>query len=396
LFDDIHSFFEQRSQDLAINATPFELLTATAYEIFRHEKVQCAVIECGMGGGRDATNGVLSSVMPAMGSKGKAMGTGEDLKACAVITKVGLDHQEFLGNTLREIALEKCGIFTPGSKVVYDETNSPEVIRVIRHATRAKQMWPIAPNFHYWPHLDPPDYNQPDVASVFEKRFAGEPHMLANARVAYNVLVNVWPIFRKDSRLNHGSLAESIARTQLMGRMQPIRLGPITGTDDIAWLDGAHNRQAMEAVGPVFAAKRRGFADMEGKADSDVPVTWVLAFSDGKHPGELLEPLDIRPGDRIAAVEFGPVDGMPWKHPLWSWKITDHVKEQYPDVEVVQFQAGNDELTKALKWATKWPSGEKGAVICTGSLYLASDVLRLLRDRKATQEKYLGITTKTW
>ncbi len=262
-----------------------------------------------------------------------ALEGGQDLKAAAVITKVGLDHQEFLGNTLRDITLEKCGIFSPGSKVIYDETNAPEVIRQIRQSTRSRMMWPIAPGFHYWPHLAPPDWSRPEVGAVLERRFAGQPHMLANARVAYNVLVNVHPIFFKDLNLDHGALAQSIAQTVLPGRMQRVTLEPLTGAEIAATLDGAHNRQAMDAVAPVFKQKRIKFAERRNMDEAEVPTTWLFAFSEGKDLDDLLEPLDIRPGDRVGACEFGPVDGMPWKRSISSSKIDDHVSERYPGVE---------------------------------------------------------------
>ena len=59
---------------------------------FAEEKVDYAVIECGIGGRLDSTNVIEKPV-------------------CSVITSVGFDHMEILGNTLEEIAQEKAGIF---------------------------------------------------------------------------------------------------------------------------------------------------------------------------------------------------------------------------------------------------------------------------------------------
>lgn len=78
--------------------TEFELLTAIAFWYFRENKADYAVMEVGMGGRFDATN----VVMPVV----------------SVITNVAMDHMQYLGNTLQEIAREKAGIIKEGIPVV--------------------------------------------------------------------------------------------------------------------------------------------------------------------------------------------------------------------------------------------------------------------------------------
>lgn len=91
--------------------TFFEVVTAIAFLHFMKMKVQWAVIEVGMGGRLDATNIVLPEV--------------------AVITNIGIDHREFLGNTLEEIAGEKAGIIKKGVPLVTAE-QAPGAMRIIR------------------------------------------------------------------------------------------------------------------------------------------------------------------------------------------------------------------------------------------------------------------------
>lgn len=81
------------------DCTEFELLTAIMYKYFYDEKVDYAVVECGMGGREDSTNVVTSPVL-------------------SVITKVSVDHTDFLGNSLAEIASHKAGIIKKGCKAV--------------------------------------------------------------------------------------------------------------------------------------------------------------------------------------------------------------------------------------------------------------------------------------
>jgi dihydrofolate synthase/folylpolyglutamate synthase len=76
----------------------FEMLTAIAFEYFAQNKVEIAVLEVGMGGRLDATNVIEPRV--------------------SVITDIALDHQNFLGKTVTEIAREKAGIIRPGGVVV--------------------------------------------------------------------------------------------------------------------------------------------------------------------------------------------------------------------------------------------------------------------------------------
>ena len=70
--------------------TYFEMVTAIAFKYFAEQQIEIAVLEVGLGGRLDATN----TVDPAV----------------AVITNVDLDHQQYLGNSVREIAAEKAGI----------------------------------------------------------------------------------------------------------------------------------------------------------------------------------------------------------------------------------------------------------------------------------------------
>jgi dihydrofolate synthase / folylpolyglutamate synthase len=99
----------------------FEMSVALAFSYFAKEKVDIAIIETGMGGRLDSTN-VISPLV-------------------SVITNIGLDHTQFLGNTLKEIAGEKAGIIKPQTPVVIGQTNS-ETLPVFR-AKAAEMISPI-------------------------------------------------------------------------------------------------------------------------------------------------------------------------------------------------------------------------------------------------------------
>ena len=99
----------------------FEVLTALAFVAFAEYPVDIAVIEAGMGGEWDSTN-VLSSTV-------------------SVITPIGLDHTEYLGETIEEIALNKSGIIKPESHVVI-AAQSVDVAKVLTAAVVAKSAIP--------------------------------------------------------------------------------------------------------------------------------------------------------------------------------------------------------------------------------------------------------------
>ena len=114
----VYSFLtENKGLFLELDASFFEITTAMAFYWFAAEKVDVAVVECGLGGRLDATN-ILTPML-------------------SVITNIGLDHCEYLGNTLEEIAGEKCGIIKKYVPVVVGEKSTVEAV----FRRRASQMY---------------------------------------------------------------------------------------------------------------------------------------------------------------------------------------------------------------------------------------------------------------
>jgi len=120
--DYVVKFVNQFRNDFdRIQPSFFEMSVALAFSYFAKEKVDIAIIETGMGGRLDSTN-VISPLV-------------------SVITNIGLDHTQFLGNTLKEIAGEKAGIIKPQTPVVIGQTNN-ETLPVFR-AKAAEMISPI-------------------------------------------------------------------------------------------------------------------------------------------------------------------------------------------------------------------------------------------------------------
>ena len=109
---DVRAVVEQLLAGGTLQAHPtfFEVTTAVAFELFRRAQVEIAVLEVGLGGRLDATN-VIQPVATA-------------------ITSIALDHQQYLGSTLADIAKEKAGIIKPGVPMVIGEVE-PDVFAAV-------------------------------------------------------------------------------------------------------------------------------------------------------------------------------------------------------------------------------------------------------------------------
>jgi folylpolyglutamate synthase len=329
VFRDAEEVVKERDREDRIGATEFELLTATAFEIFHRQKVEYGVVEVGLGGKLDATN-VLKQ------------------KAVSVISKIGLDHQSFLGNTIEEIALQKAGIIRPGVPCVVDGSNQPSVLKVIEEHARE-----VGAELRF-----------PSITSVTDavttEKF--EPHQIQNLACAHLAFRLACP--EQDRPLTH--FLPSITQRQWPGRLQKLDVSSITGNQREVLLDGAHNTQSAEVLAM--------YVERHLRSESE-PVTWVLAATKGKDMDGIFGLL-LKPGDQVAAVRFGPVDGMPWV------KATDPAEvlqaaSRHGAQEAATYNAGDD-VKGALKWASQ-AAGNRPMVIA-GSLYLVSSVLRALRE----------------
>lgn len=322
LFLDAEVLVKERNRKENIGASEFELLTATAFEIFERERVEFGVIEVGMGGALDATNALKH-------------------KAVTVIAKIGLDHQFMLGDTVEEIALQKAGIMRKGVPCVVDASNLPSVLGVIeQHASV------VGTEVIYPPAI------QSLRESLCEEGF--EPHQIQNIAGALEAFRLALP--DEDSSLKRW--LPTIKKASVPGRLQTLDIG---GKQVL--LDGAHNVQSAEVLADYVNKHMRGSA---------TPVTWVLAASEGKDLGGILGVL-LKKGDVVTAVRFGPVDGMPWVRPQDPESILA-AAEQF-GVSVLQNNAEEDIGKVALEIAQ-----EKGhPVVVAGSLYLVSDLLRYVR-----------------
>ena len=324
IFLEVERSVKAKNESCNIQATEFELLTATAFEIFSREQIDLGVIEVGMGGGLDATNILPNS-------------------SVTVITKIGLDHQAFLGDTIEEIASHKAGIMKKGVPCIMDGTNPPSVLDVFRkhaHRVQAGPVIPIRPMGHkVWdtfPQENFEDHQQVNICLAVE---------------AVTTALSVYPFTYRSSR----ELLSGIPKAVLPGRLQKLSIKHITGRKSPILLDGAHNVQSAEVLGNYVDKHLR---------QSDQPVTWLVAFSKGKDIPKILSVL-VRQGDIVLPTGFDSVDSMPWVQSAEREQIVHACRELSIPLQQKDTVEHLDSIV-----------ANESPLVVTGSLYLVSDILR--------------------
>jgi len=195
----------------AIPLTYFEFGTLAALIVFGQSKLDIAILEVGLGGKLDAVNIVDPDV--------------------AVITTVGIDHQEYLGVDRETIGAEKAGIFRPGKPCVLGERDPPS--SVLRHAyeigafaIRAHADYLIDIRGHGW------TWREPGFEIDLPTPCMGAPAQIENAAAAVAAL-RALPL-----HISNRALATGIREARVAGRLQRLAESP-----DLV-VDVAHNVQA--------------------------------------------------------------------------------------------------------------------------------------------------------
>ena len=278
-----------------VSLTYFEFTTLAGMLILNQSELDCAVLEVGLGGRLDTVNLVDAD--------------------CAVITPIGLDHQEFLGPDLNSIAAEKAGIIRPGAPLVCTEQSPPAPITQTAEKLRAPLVQ-RGKGFDLVPHPDPENellqFSIGEQSMLVSPPSVGGKHQLDNLAAALAALVMLNPgcMARADE------ISAAIRTCKVPGRLQKVCDSP-----EII-LDVGHNGLAAKALA-AFLEEKHGsnticvLAMLADKPAEVVATTmdhvckrWLCADSKGPR-GQTGERLAERlksalPGAHISA--FGPLD----------------------------------------------------------------------------------------
>lgn len=311
------------------SATFFESLTAVAFTLFREAGVKLAVIETGLGGRLDATNVVMPLV--------------------SVITRIGLDHCDWLGNTLAEIAGEKAGIVKSGRPVVCGAM--PDEARAVIAATAARRGSPFIA--------------AEDAVGVRVLKSGLDGQRLSISTQSRTVPPIRFPLagsFQAENAVTALAALECLAESGL-----PLPDDAVAdGMRNVCWpgrfqlvcenppviVDGAHNPCAAEALRGALKScrEKRPAALVAGFCgDKDAPgVLRILAPSVKAAWGVAIANPRSLSADRTAGLMrmagMDPVEGSP-------------------------------SIASALVSARAWAAAHDGIVLVCGSLFLAGEAL---------------------
>lgn len=210
--------------------TYFEITTVAAFLAFARTQADWTLLEVGLGGRHDATNVI-------------------DQPHLTIVTKVDLDHQQFLGETLPEIAFQKAGIIKRGVPVVIGPQHEESLDVIEAEANRLGA--PIiahGQHWHVWEERERLIYqDETGLLDLPLPNLRGE-HQYGNAGMAIAAL----------RHLGYGEAACEAAVSQAFwpARMQRLRNGPLVDAAPEAelWLDGGHNPAAGAALAATLSS----------------------------------------------------------------------------------------------------------------------------------------------
>ncbi|MDI1303191.1 MAG: bifunctional tetrahydrofolate synthase/dihydrofolate synthase [bacterium] len=233
----VRAFEKVEAAQADISLTYFEFTTLAALVLFREAALDIAVLEVGLGGRLDAVNLVDADV--------------------AVVTSIGIDHVEYLGDTREKIAIEKAGIFRRGKAAVCGDRNPPETLLAAARSAGVE----LSCRPHDFDFRDEGDgwawHDKHRVLTGLPKPAVA----LDNAATALAAL------FAAPVTVSETALREGLHRAALPGRLQTMATAPLV------LLDVAHNPHGaaflMQQLAPAQTGQRT-FAVFAMLADKDI------------------------------------------------------------------------------------------------------------------------------
>ena len=314
---EITEYVKPMVQSMENPPTEFELVCCIAFEYFYRKQCDAVVLEVGMGGEFDATNVI-------------------ECPEVAVITNIGLDHTDVLGNTLEAIAETKAGIFKEGgSAVIY--RGIPSVEQVFENICREKNVSLKKADFgslQLKSHsLDGQVFDCGDRKDLVLPLLGA--HQLHNASVVLSIADT---LIEKGWKITEEHIREGLRDVRWPGRFD------VVSRDPLFIIDGGHNPQCLEAL-----VKNIEDYLTDRKV---VALTGVLADKDY---GDMYKPV-MPLVDRFVCIT------PPNPRKLDAEELAEHLNRA--GAVAIACETIEDGVKMALQEA-----GETGVVLCFGSLY---------------------------
>ncbi len=309
-YKDFFAILEEINPKLShLKLTTFEIIITVALKYFASSNVELIVLETGLGGRLDATTAHPYRPIIAMGS-------------------IGLDHCEYLGNTIEKIAKEKAEVITPGS-IVLTGNQQPIVMKVLEEIStqRKARLEYIKPLDLDW-QIGIPGQIQKENAAV--------------AKAALEALSTIGIHIKMEY------IRDGISNANWPGRLQIAYWGemPIV-------LDGAHNPQAAKQL-----SKER--IHWENNTNG---INWILAIQRTKDAPSMLKEL-IKPNDKAWIIKVP-------NHKSWTYQ---ELINKCPEFSEQVFEA--NQLEQVLLFIKSRKELIRSKTVIAGSLYLIGDILK--------------------
>ena len=349
IYDEIAPYLEivdgQLEAEGRAKLTYFEALTVLAFAVFADAPVDVVVTEVGMGGAWDSTNVA-------------------DAQVC-VFTKIGLDHQAFLGDTIEEIAATKAGILdrsvedSPAPKPVAVTAVQDEAAQAVLDEEAARREVPLATEERDFRLLDRQRAVDGQLITVQGRRDVYSDlflplhgvHQAHNATVA--IVAAEAFLGAEDKPLDQETVAEGLARVTSPGRAELVRTGPSVV------VDGAHNPDAAHVLAETLTEA----------FDFDY-VVMVLAMLADKDSDGVIEELH-RSADVFVVSENLNSRALPVDD------LAEVAREWVDEDSVIVASDLNAALMKAIDLANSVDAKSPGIVV-TGSIYTVAEARLLL------------------
>ena len=308
----------------AISLSFFEFATLAALDIFHQRKIDVAVLEVGLGGRLDATNIIDNDL--------------------AIVTSIGLDHTEWLGNDKESIAYEKAGILRAHKPAVCSDAAPPQSIQQVAEQ-RQTNLYQLGKDFNY--HIK--DASWDFTTSAGDLKALPMPNLLGHIQVqnAAGVLMGL-QCLQASLPVPEQAIRDGLQRLHLAGRFQRLQR-----TCEVI-LDVAHNQDSAENLAHNLNAYP--------SAGKTFAVFAVLNDKDVNSIAELISPhIDawyISVANSARAMKIDSVQQALLKH------AGDRVIYQFPAVD--------EAYQSALQQASA-----RDRVLVFGSIFTVSEVLAL-------------------
>lgn len=303
-----------RGGELEYLPTFFEQVTAIVLIAFAGANVEVAVLETGLGGRLDATTAANAEI--------------------AAITRIDLDHQEYLGETIEEIAAEKAAIIRPCSKVVLGEQSS-EVMNILLARCAEVGVVPV---------VAASEDRNPTVRETASSELGLKgSHQIKNA----NIAVALAEILNEYFPISAENISDGLINARHPGRLE---------FQGQYLFDGAHNASGAKAL--------RTYLDEAVKQ----PITLIFASMQGKEVNEIAQMLFPRCDNIVLARPSN-------SRAMSPDEIAEHIPSTIDPTKIVQ----TSDVCQAIDRASELTAAN-GIILVTGSLYLVGEVKKILNN----------------